>query len=370
MTLKLEDIPAPVSTRATPKIQSAKTCPDCQLNIENTARFCSNCGSSLPVEPGNPITSPQYERAENTAPPKLIYAGFVYAGLIKRAMAYVIDLIIAAVFITAIAYLFSTPLTDALSADLQSYALTLIQQPMLYIAWWLYFSVAESSVHQATLGKRILKILVCNREGQKLSFFHALFRQICGALSFLTAGVGYLLILVTRHKQSLHDFLADTLVINESTPPSQVALINQGSQRLANWQSILLSANLLLAACLYVFWQPVSDYFDRYDSQIAPQTILKQNQYFQDSLLRFYQKAGKWPETAAQLASFVPLATSHHSKFIITGDGNYHQLFLKPSPWQGKIIIWQKHIAPKPKSQWRCTSHSLPYDSLPADCRD
>jgi len=90
---------------------------------------------------------------------------------------------------------------------------------LLYISSFLlftilYYSIFESSKHQGTLGKIAIKIKVVDKEGNRLSFAHALGRNLSKILSSLIFYVGYLMVLWTKEKQALHDYLANTYVIN------------------------------------------------------------------------------------------------------------------------------------------------------------
>lgn len=83
-----------------------------------------------------------------------------------------------------------------------------------YLAAGLYYSLMESSSHQATLGKMALGIKVVDRYGGRLSFPHALGRWFAAALSYLTLYIGFLLAAFTQNKQALHDMVAGTYVVD------------------------------------------------------------------------------------------------------------------------------------------------------------
>jgi uncharacterized RDD family membrane protein YckC len=82
-----------------------------------------------------------------------------------------------------------------------------------YCAAFMYFSLLESSSKQATLGKRLLHIKVSDLAGQRISVRRALARNLAKVLTFLTYGAGLLWLPFTRGRQTLHDRLANTLVI-------------------------------------------------------------------------------------------------------------------------------------------------------------
>ena len=80
---------------------------------------------------------------------------------------------------------------------------------------WLYYTLFESSVKQATLGKLALGIAVKDIDGKRISFGRANARYWCKLLSCAILFIGYIMAGFSKKKQALHDILADTLVINE-----------------------------------------------------------------------------------------------------------------------------------------------------------
>ena len=85
----------------------------------------------------------------------------------------------------------------------------------LLVGYFLYCALLESSPWQATLGKRAIGIKVTNGRGERIGFARAAMRFVAKLLSVLTLFVGYLLIVLTRRRQALHDLLAGTLVTHD-----------------------------------------------------------------------------------------------------------------------------------------------------------
>lgn len=85
---------------------------------------------------------------------------------------------------------------------------------LYYVAAGLYFSLFESSRHQATPGKMALGIKVVDHHGQRLSFGHALGRWVAATLSYFTLYIGFLMAAFTERKRALHDMVAGTLVVD------------------------------------------------------------------------------------------------------------------------------------------------------------
>jgi uncharacterized RDD family membrane protein YckC len=83
------------------------------------------------------------------------------------------------------------------------------------IMQWLYFSLMESSVWQATLGKKALGLTVTDLEGRRIGFGRATGRYFAKILSSLTLFIGYMMAGFTEKKQALHDIIAGTLVLRK-----------------------------------------------------------------------------------------------------------------------------------------------------------
>lgn len=79
------------------------------------------------------------------------------------------------------------------------------------IAYIVYFLTNK---HQATIGKRLLGIYVGNLDGSKLSKEKAICRALAAILTAMTAGLGFVVVIFTKEKISLHDFICGTRVFH------------------------------------------------------------------------------------------------------------------------------------------------------------
>lgn len=143
----------------------------------------------------------------------------VYAGFIRRWAALLLDgLVLGAinlvlVFVLAMAVGLSV-LGHGHEPAPAAAAWFLLIYPLVFGVALLYYSLQESSVHQATLGKRALGIKVTDLDGQRISRKHAIGRWFAAALSYLTMDIGFLMAAFTERKQALHDMVAGTLVVD------------------------------------------------------------------------------------------------------------------------------------------------------------
>jgi uncharacterized RDD family membrane protein YckC len=79
---------------------------------------------------------------------------------------------------------------------------------------WLYFAGMESSARQATLGKRLMRTVVTDTAGQRISLGRATGRLFAKLLNGLTLGIGSIMPAFTAQKRALHDYAAGTLVVH------------------------------------------------------------------------------------------------------------------------------------------------------------
>jgi uncharacterized RDD family membrane protein YckC/phage FluMu protein Com len=169
---------APISAPSAEPAPS-RVCPNCRTSVDANSAYCSYCG--LPLA---------------TLAPAPRYAPFW-----RRSAAALIDLIIVGVA------------ADALQVLLHNR--TVVAEDVTPLLLFLYFSLFECSSEQATLGKRIMRIIVCGSDGRRLTFPRSAIRTLAKGLSLLICGVGFLMPLLTPWKQALHDKLTDTLVVEK-----------------------------------------------------------------------------------------------------------------------------------------------------------
>jgi uncharacterized RDD family membrane protein YckC len=136
----------------------------------------------------------------------------------QRALATVIDwLIVSAVFIL-LAFIVMLMLLLVMPGDdnkILRIGISIAILALIPIAKIIYNMVMESGPKQATYGKQLLKVRVCDIYGERITAAHALGRNVAKLLSVLTLFIGYLLCFFNKKQQCLHDILADTLVIKD-----------------------------------------------------------------------------------------------------------------------------------------------------------
>ena len=82
------------------------------------------------------------------------------------------------------------------------------------VAWWLYFTVMESSGLRGTLGKLLLGMAVADLQGGRLGLVKTSIRYWTKLISVLSLGAGFMLVFFTDRRQAFHDYAAGGVVID------------------------------------------------------------------------------------------------------------------------------------------------------------
>ena len=147
-----------------------------------------------------------------------------YAGFWARVGGWLIDQLIIAIpfnIITDLLVSYNQPTvtttTDASNnvhihwhGDWRTLGLLLLASS---VVTWLYTAILQSSSRQATVGQRALGMIITDLDGNRISFARASGRYVATFLTSLTFGIGYLMVIWTRRKQTLQDKIAATVVV-------------------------------------------------------------------------------------------------------------------------------------------------------------
>ena len=145
-----------------------------------------------------------------------------YAGFWKRVAACWIDCIVVTLVICGVAIV-TNPLFPegfegrndprAIVIQVTIIVAVLLGLPVLYAALF------ESSKHQATLGKILLRLSVVDTNGSRLSFARSFARNAPKVINLLIPPLYFLFFAIpmSKKKQALHDKCAGTFVIESTT---------------------------------------------------------------------------------------------------------------------------------------------------------
>ena len=126
-----------------------------------------------------------------------------YAGFFLRFLGFFVDLFLLSILLSPVLYIFRVLNLE----ELYNF--------VFFILVWLYYSTLESSRLQGTIGKFLIGIKVVDYNNNRIDFTKATLRYVSSLLSMMFLFFGYLMILFTEKKQSLHDIISKTLVVRK-----------------------------------------------------------------------------------------------------------------------------------------------------------
>jgi len=215
-------------------------CSNCGAAMADGAAFCSNCGQGFPVAVAAraPILSASVAAPmEGGAAAIPAHAGYAavprveYAGFWLRFLAFLIDnvvmgiafvlILIPLIFLTGLGGFIGTIHPDEDFNDvgiLMLIGLIFLAATVSLVFTWLYHALMESSEWQATVGKKVLGLVVTDLAGQRVSFWRATARHFAKIITnMVPAFIGYIMAGFTEKKQALHDMLAGCLVLRRNS---------------------------------------------------------------------------------------------------------------------------------------------------------
>jgi uncharacterized RDD family membrane protein YckC len=146
--------------------------------------------------------------------PEHVRFRYQVAGPAKRALAYLIDLIVRAAIVLVIGFFasFGIALGDTLAHASVGFILLVV-----FLVEWAYYVLLETAWSGRTIGKRALALRVVTEGGHPLSFSDSLLRNLLRAADFLPAAYAIGLVVMGRDPRfrRLGDLAAGTIVIAE-----------------------------------------------------------------------------------------------------------------------------------------------------------
>jgi uncharacterized RDD family membrane protein YckC len=216
-------------------------CSKCGANVESGKAFCGACGQPVtgfaigsqaaPAGITAPTANAAMPVAQNWAVPAAA-PNVAYAGFWLRLVAAIIDGVILCIPLAPIFMIIflgkMRNIQDLQNVHDPAAVLTLVGPLIVLvlaisaIASWLYWALCESSVWQATPGKKVLGLTVTDLEGRRIGFGRASGRFWAGrgvssipylggtyfAVDCICAGF-------TAKKQAIHDMIASTFVLRK-----------------------------------------------------------------------------------------------------------------------------------------------------------
>jgi uncharacterized RDD family membrane protein YckC len=208
--------------------------------LASGAAFCPNCGQSFSiaaVAARAPIMSaPVAVTTGGVAAAIPAYSGYAavprveYAGFWLRFLALLIDnavmgigfvlILIPLIFLTGLRGFIGEIHPDEDMSDVGIFMLIVLlflAATVSLVFTWLYHALMESSEWQATIGKKVLGLVVTDMAGQRVSFGRSTGRHFAKIITnMVPAFIGYIMAGFTEKKQALHDMIAGCLVLRRN----------------------------------------------------------------------------------------------------------------------------------------------------------
>jgi uncharacterized RDD family membrane protein YckC len=137
-----------------------------------------------------------------------------YGGFWIRVGAYLMDTTIMLIPTLLISFFLHSIIPT--TTQRETAFVNLIADGCNLLTWWAYTAAFLSSSWQATPGKKICGLKVIDYDGNRISLGRATGRYFASLLDALTLGVGVFMVAWTARRQSLHDMIANTLVIKNA----------------------------------------------------------------------------------------------------------------------------------------------------------
>ena len=294
----------------------------------------------------------------------------VPAGFWRRWAALFLDQLILAVPMVVVVVLVGG--LSAVAGDQAGPFLTLLFYPLYYGMAGAYYSLQESSVHQATLGKRALGIKVTDAEGRRLSFQHALGRWFAAALSYLTLYVGFLMAAFTERKRALHDIVAGTLVVDRWAYTDQPERQKRDLSGCAIGGAI---AVVILLAMLGIFAAIAISQYQEFTRRAQVSEALSLMDGAKTAVAEYRLNHDAFPASNAEAGLAPPgdLSGSYVSRVEVRRGGEILATFSSQPPRKADKALDGTSLRVVPKLEddavhWECSSASIPKKSCPASC--
>ncbi|BAU52336.1 RDD family protein [Mucilaginibacter gotjawali] len=129
----------------------------------------------------------------------------------QRLTASALDWFFVLLVCVPIAFIVSVFIQDQAQRIMVAFSLAVIV-PLVKI---IYHIVMECSAKQATFGKQLIRIKVCDMEGKRISFGRSLWRNVAKLFSVAPFFLGYIFSFFNKTQQCMHDMLAGTLVMKD-----------------------------------------------------------------------------------------------------------------------------------------------------------
>lgn len=186
-------------------------CPKCGIIMLDEEFTCSNCGYLTDIAvAANMVEAEEFEKI-------IPY----YAEFWRRLLAIMLDTSFLVIgWLAFLGIIYGAISLVFLVGDRSIHISTLwpfiggFGVILMAVTHWFYFTVSESSSLQATFGKQIMKVIVTDLKERRITLGRANLRYFCKIISMALLFTGFIIAGFTSKRQSLHDKMAGTVVLN------------------------------------------------------------------------------------------------------------------------------------------------------------
>ena len=140
-----------------------------------------------------------------------------YGGFWIRFLATIIDSAVAMVATALIGVVLKVPkgvISEMIFGDELFLSTYPLYSWILIIVGILYFVGLPATTWRGTVGKKVLGIEIVDTNGDTISIFRSIIRNIARIFSGLLLCLGYIIAAIHPQKRALHDLVANTYVVN------------------------------------------------------------------------------------------------------------------------------------------------------------
>ena len=263
----------------------------------------------------------------------------VFALLGSRGMAFILDMVL----VTALA--FGVVHTEiALQARLPGW--------IYFFVAALYLGLLPATPLQATLGKRMVGLRICDGSGKRIGVLRSVLRLVAFVPSIGIAGAGFILAAFTPRRQALHDLAAGTFVVNRGATPEEITQVPAP----VSWMTRIGLVLVLVIPAFSVIW--LRQVFDRqrvYEEVVEVWQAAKPYRLEVEKALR----------SGAPMP--VPAAKPRHARAMSARPDGTIVIEISDDLVAGARLTLRPEAVPNGEYLWTCRGEGLRY--APAGCR-
>lgn len=285
----------------------------------------------------------------------------IYAGLWVRFLAALLDILVLCASIILLALLIGWAIAySGIDSVLQNQVAVTAFYGLLACMSVAYFILMESGNEGATIGKRWMNIKVLDENGNRVTRFQALGRFVSLLFTYLPFCIGFLIQPLTERKQTLHDLLANTVVVQEN-------------------ESKKISIMATLLVLFFTFMVPALAFFFTIGLPVYQQYILKSQlgkgvqsgREAAFAVAQFYRNTGRVPAEISEANSNIAPTFHVAGIGINQQNGEVTVTFgaTTNKAIRGKHLVFSPTLQGDNSVGWKCHSKDIETRFLPDTCK-